>query len=102
MGTYHIGLSAYRAHSEPLLLTVPCFALALSGFLWKDNWENLQLSCIYGVMTLFNAAMVLGVQQEKLPHLLLLFDPLLLPVLWRILKTFSRFRRVTQQSRFFS
>ena len=60
MGTYHIG---YRISSAfgTLVTHGSLFALALSGFLWKNNWKISCYHCFMALMTLFMPQWLLGV-----------------------------------------
>jgi hypothetical protein len=60
MGTYHIG---YRISSAfgTLVTHGSLFALALSGFLWKNNWKISSYHCFMALMTLFMPQWLLGV-----------------------------------------
>ena len=60
MGTYHIGyhissaFGTYVTHGS-------LFALALSGFVWKNNWKIASYHCFMALMTLFMPQWLLGV-----------------------------------------
>ena len=60
MGTYHIG---YRISSAfgTFVTHGSLFALALSGFLWKNNWRISSYHLFMALMTLFMPQWLLGV-----------------------------------------
>lgn len=60
MGIYHIGYAISSAFG--LLVTHgSLFALALSGFVWKNNWRIATYHCFGALMTLFVPQWVFGV-----------------------------------------
>lgn len=60
MGKYHIGYAISSAFG--LLVTHgSLFALALSGFLWKDNWKIASYHFLMAIATLFLPQWALGV-----------------------------------------
>ena len=60
MGKYHIGYSISSAYG--LLVTHgSLFALALSGFLWKDNWKIASYHFAMAIATLFMPQWLFGV-----------------------------------------
>lgn len=60
MGIYHIGYLVPAAFG--LLVTHgSLFALALSGFVWKDNWKIASYHCFMALMTLLMPQWFLGV-----------------------------------------
>jgi hypothetical protein len=60
MGKYHIGYAISSAYG--LLVTHgSLFALAVSGFLWKDNWKIASYHFLMAIATLFLPQWALGV-----------------------------------------
>lgn len=60
MGIYHIGYAITSAFG--LFVTHgSLFALALSGFLWKNNWKIASYHCFGALMTLFMPQWLFGV-----------------------------------------
>ncbi len=60
MGIYHIGYAIPAAFG--LFVTHgSLFALALSGFVWKDNWKIASYHCFMALMTLLMPQWLLGV-----------------------------------------
>lgn len=60
MGIYHIGYAIPSAFG--LIVTHgSLFALALSGFVWKNNWKIGSYHCVMAVMTLLMPQWVFGV-----------------------------------------
>ena len=60
MGIYHIGYAIPSAFG--LFVTHgSLFALALSGFIWKNNWRIASYHCFMALMTLFMPQWLLGV-----------------------------------------
>ncbi len=60
MGTYHIGYHISSAFAT-LFTHGSLFALAFSGFLWKDNWRISTYHCVMAILTLFMPQWLLGV-----------------------------------------
>jgi hypothetical protein len=60
MGTYHIGYHISSAFGT-FVTHGSLFALALSGFLWKDNWKISSYHSFMALMTLFMPQWLLGV-----------------------------------------
>jgi hypothetical protein len=60
MGIYHIGYAIPAAFGT-LVTHGSLFALALSGFVWKNNWKIASYHCLMAVMTLFMPQWLLGV-----------------------------------------
>jgi len=60
MGTYHIGYHISSAYGS-LVTHGSLFALALSGFVWKNNWKISSYHLFMAIMTLFMPQWVLGV-----------------------------------------
>jgi hypothetical protein len=60
MGKYHIGYHISSAYG--LLVTWgSLFALAVSGFVWKDNWRISSYHFVMAIMTLFMPQWMFGV-----------------------------------------
>ena len=60
MGKYHVGYQIPSAFG--LLVTHgSLFALAVSGFLWKDNWKIASFHCMGAVLTLLMPQWLFGV-----------------------------------------
>ena len=60
MGIYHIGYAIPAAFGT-LVTHGSLFALALSGFIWKNNWKISSYHCFMALMTLFMPQWLLGV-----------------------------------------
>ena len=74
MGKYHIGYHISSAYG--LLVTWgSLFALAVSGFVWKDNWRISSYHFVMAIMTLFMPQWMFGVSTgEGGGDVLFLFD----------------------------
>ena len=59
-GIYHIGYAIPAAYGT-FVTHGSLFALAFSGFIWKDNWKIASYHCFMALMTLFMPQWVLGV-----------------------------------------
>ncbi len=59
-GIYHIGYAIPAAFGT-LVTHGSFFALALSGFVWKDNWKIASYHCFMALMTLYMPQWLLGV-----------------------------------------
>lgn len=59
-GVYHIGYAIPAAFGT-LMTHGSLFALALSGFVWKNNWKIASYHCFMALMTLFMPQWLLGV-----------------------------------------
>lgn len=59
-GIYHIGYAIPAAFGT-LVTHGSLFALAFSGFVWKDNWRIASYHCFMALMTLFMPQWVFGV-----------------------------------------
>ncbi|GAB6142253.1 hypothetical protein JCM14076_29820 [Methylosoma difficile] len=60
MGKYHIGYHISSAFAS-VVTHGSLFALAFSGYLWKNNWKISTYHCLMAVLTLFMPQLVLGV-----------------------------------------
>lgn len=60
MGKYHIGYAISSAYGF-LVTHGSLFALAISGFLWKDNWKIASYHFLMAIATLFLPQWALGV-----------------------------------------
>jgi hypothetical protein len=60
MGEYHIGYHISSAFAT-IVTHGSLFALAFSGFLWKNNWKISSYHCLMALLTLFMPQWVLGV-----------------------------------------
>lgn len=72
-GIYHIGYKIPAAFG--LFVTHgSLFALALSGFLWKDNWRIASYHCVMALMTLLMPQWVFGVTTGEAAAIYCLFS----------------------------
>lgn len=73
MGIYHIGYAIPAAFG--LYVTHgSLFALALSGFLWKNNWKIASYHCFMSLMTLFVPQWLFGVSTGEAAAIYCLFS----------------------------
>ncbi len=87
MGEYHIGYAISSAYG--LYVTHgSLFALALSGFLWKDNWKISSYHMVMALFTLFMPQWVLGVSTGEAAAIYCFFS---IPITVSFLPYFKRF-----------
>ena len=88
MGEYHIGYNIGSAFG--LLVTHgSLFALAISGFLWKNNWKIASYHFGMAIITLFIPQWIFGVTTGEAAGMYCFFQFQSPPALCRILKSFS-------------
>jgi len=87
MGIYHIGYKIPAAFGT-LVTHGSLFALALSGFLWRDNWRIASYHCLMALMTLFVPQWLLGVTTGEAAAIYCLFS---IPITVSFMPYFKRF-----------
>lgn len=92
-GIYHIAYSIPSAFG--LLVTHgSLFALALSGFIWPDNWKMASYHCIMALMTLFVPQWLFGVSTGEAAAIYCLFS---IPITISFMPHFKQFFTVMPQ-----
>jgi hypothetical protein len=87
MGKYHIGYAISSAFG--LLITHgSLFALALSGFVWKDNWRIGSYHFFMAIMTLFMPQWVFGVSTGEAAAMYCFYS---IPITMSFMPQFKRF-----------
>ena len=87
MGKYHIGYSISSAYG--LLVTHgSLFALALSGFLWKDNWKISSYHFAMAIATLFMPQWLFGVSTGEAAAIYCFYS---IPITASFMPAFKRF-----------
>jgi hypothetical protein len=87
MGTYHIGYKISSAFG--LLVTHgSLFALALSGFLWKNNWKISSYHLFMALMTLFMPQWAFGVSTGEAAAIYCLYS---IPITGSFMPYFKKF-----------
>jgi hypothetical protein len=87
MGIYHIGYAIPSAFG--LLVTHgSLFALALSGFIWRDNWRIASYHCFMALMTLFVPQWLFGVSTGEAAAIYCLFS---IPITISFMPQFKEF-----------
>ncbi|MGR8933884.1 MAG: DUF5765 domain-containing protein [Gammaproteobacteria bacterium] len=93
MGKYHIAYAISSAYG--LLVTHgSLFALALSGFLWKDNWKISSYHCLMAIATLFLPQWVLGVGTGEAAAIYCFYS---IPITVSFMPMFKKFFTVQSQ-----
>lgn len=72
-GIYHIGYAIPAAFGT-FVTHGSLFALALSGFVWKDNWKIASYHCVMALMTLFMPQWAFGVSTGEAAAIYCLFS----------------------------
>ncbi|QPK63744.1 hypothetical protein IVG45_01835 [Methylomonas sp. LL1] len=93
MGIYHIGYAIPSAFG--LFVTHgSLFALALSGFVWKDNWKISSYHLFMALMTLFMPQWLLGVSTGEAAAIYCFYS---IPITASFMPYFKNFLRVQIQ-----
>ena len=93
MGIYHIGYSIPSAFG--LFVTHgSLFGLALSGFVWKDNWKIASYHLFMALMTLFMPQWLLGVSTGEAAAIYCFYS---IPITVSFMPYFKNFFRVQIQ-----
>jgi hypothetical protein len=91
MGIYHIGYAIPAAFG--LFVTHgSLFALAWSGFIWKDNWKIASYHCFGALMTLFMPQWVFGVSTGEAAAMYCFYS---IPITASFMPYFKTFFRAT-------
>lgn len=97
LGKYHI---AYAISSAYGLVTThgSLFALALSGFLWRDNWKIASYHCGMAIATLFMPQWLFGVSTGEAAAIYCFYS---IPITASFMPQFKKFFTVTPPDRRF-
>lgn len=94
MGKYHIGYAISSAFG--LLVTHgSLFALAVSGFLWKDNWKIASYHFLMAIATLFLPQWALGVTTGEAAAIYCFYS---IPITISFMPVFKKFFTVQPQA----
>ena len=95
MGKYHIAYAISSAYG--LIVTHgSLFALALSGYLWRDNWKIASYHCGMALATLFLPQWALGVSTGEAAAIYCFYS---IPITASFLPQFKQFFTVVAQDR---
>ena len=90
MGIYHIGYAIPAAFGT-FVTHGSLFALALSGFVWKDNWKIASYHCFMALMTLFMPQWLLGVSTGEAAAIYCFYS---IPITVSFMPYFKNFFRI--------
>lgn len=94
MGIYHIGYAIPAAFGT-LVTHGSLFALAFSGFIWKDNWKIATYHCFMSMMTLFMPQWLLGVSTGEAAAIYCFYS---IPITVSFMPYFKNFFKINVQN----